>query len=49
MTEPEISDDTRERFAISVENLPGIYAQEEYEAMVEEEKRRIVNEVPSNQ
>jgi hypothetical protein len=32
----ELDDDTLERFAIEVEHLPAIYAQEEYERMVAE-------------
>ena len=36
----ELDDDTLERFAITVEHLPAIYAQERYEEMVDEELRR---------
>lgn len=36
MTE-ELDDDTLERFAIAVQDLPAIYAQERYEEMVDEE------------
>lgn len=36
----ELDDDTLERFAIEVEHLPSIYADEEYQRLIEEEKTR---------
>jgi len=44
MMEIELSDDVLERFAIEVESLPSIYAQEEYERLIEEEKHWMANQ-----
>lgn len=44
MTDVEIPYETLERFAMAVESWPAVLAQEEYDAMVAEEKRRLAAE-----
>lgn len=41
----ELPYETLERFAMAVESWPAVLAQEEYEAMVAEEKERIRKEM----
>lgn len=40
----EVDEETLERFAIQVEHLPDIYAQERYEELIAEEKHWLANQ-----